>query len=243
MNPNLTLPLAGSGIALLFLLAITLIRKFDLLTKLGFGKPIENKSVHDFINIRDIKGNFLYTNDDKICAFFRIDPITVDLYSQREKRQLCQLLSSQLASENKPFKFLAVSRPVDISPLISEYKQIIDTTQDTKVKDILKNEMIEMNNYAHSGDVVQRQFYFMIWEDYKRNNEQDLMKRITEFANKFKTCRLSGEILKQHEMVRLCNLVNNPAYTHIEDMSMEANIPTIIGLYGQKNEEGESSYA
>lgn len=243
MNQTVTFPLIGAGIAALFLLVLTIFRKFDLLSKFGFGKPLENKSVHDFINIRDIKGNFLYTNDDKICAFFKIDPISVDLYSQREKRQLCQLLSSQLASENKPFKFLAVSRPVDISPLISEYKQIIDTSPDTKIKDILKNEMIEMNNYAHSGDVVQRQFYFMIWEDYKRNNEQDLLKRITEFASKFKTCRLSGEVLKQHEIVRLCNLVNNPAYTHIEDMSMEANIPTIIGLYGNRNEEGDADYA
>jgi len=241
MNSSITFSLIASGIAIFFLILISLFRKFNLASKFGFGKPVENKSVHDFINIRDIKGNILYTIDDKICAFFKIDPITVDLYSQREKRQLCQLLSSQLASENKPFKFLAVSRPVDISPLISEYKQIIDTTPDTKIKDILKNEMVEMNNFAHSGDVVQRQFYFMIWEDFKKNNEQELVKRISDFANKFKSCRLSGEILKQHEIVRLCNLVNNPAYTHIEDMSMEANIPTIIGLFGNKNSEGEEN--
>lgn len=241
MDNRLLLPLVGSGVALLFLLAITLIRKFDFLSK--SNKRMENKSVHDFINVRDIRGNFLYTNDDKICSFFKIDPITVDLYSQREKRQLCQLLSSQLAAENKPFKFLAVSRPVDISPLISEYRQIMDTTQDLIIRDILKNEMIVMNNYAHSGDVVQRQFYFMIWEDYKRETEQDLMKRMTEFANKFKNCRLNGEILKQNEIVRLCNLVNNPAYTHIEDMNIETNIPTIVGLYANKNEEGELQHA
>lgn len=241
MDSELLLPLVGSGIALLFLLGITIVRKFDLFS--SKNKKLENKSVHDFINVRDIKGNFLYTNDDKICAFFKIDPITVDLYSQSEKRQLCQLLSSQLAAENKPFKFLAVSRPVDISPLISEYRQIMDTTQSLVIRDILKNEMLVMNSYAHSGDVVQRQFYFMIWDDYKRETEQDMMKRITEFANKFKTCRLSGEILKQNEIVRLCNLVNNPAYTHIEDMNIETNIPTIVGLYAKKDEEGELQHA
>ncbi|HEY5557802.1 hypothetical protein [Acetobacterium sp.] len=197
---------------------------------------VGEKSIHSLINIRDIRDSFLYTNDNKICAYFKVDPISVDLYSQREKKALCQLLSSQLASEQRPFKFLAVSRPVDISPLISDYSQIWSSTDNSVVRDILSNEMTVMMNYAHSGEVVQRQFYFMLWEDWKPGIESDLLKRINEFRNKFITCRLTGDVLKQQEIVRLCNLVNNPAYSAVEDMEFDANITTIIDLYGNRDE-------
>jgi len=200
-----------------------------------------DKSVHDLINIRDIRDNFLYTNDNKICAYFKVKPISIDLYSQREKKALCQLLSSQLASEQRPFKFLAVSRPIDISPLISDYSEIWSNTDNAVVRDILSNEMTVMMNYAHSGEVVQRQFYFMLWEDWTPNIEVDLLKRINDFRNKFIYCKLSGEVLKQQEIVRLCNLVNNPAYSAVEDMDFEANIPTIINLYGNCDNEWDEN--
>lgn len=236
------IPIIASFIGLFILGVATLWNKRNKSTSASAKKKHDasgDKNVHDLINIRDIKGNFLYTDDHKICAYFRVNPISVDLYSQREKKQLCQMLSSQLASEQRPFKFLAVSRPVDISPLISEYSQILTQSSNNVVKDILKNEIKVIHEHSSSGDVVQRQFYFMLWETYEEGIERDLLKRINDFKNKFVTCRLNGEVLKQQEIVRLCNLVNNPAYSHIEDMNSEANITTIIDLYGGNDDENE----
>jgi len=232
------LPIIASVLGLIVLLVAALWNKRNKISQLSkFTKGTTGeKSIHDLINIRDIKDHFLYTNDNKICAYFKVNPISVDLYSQREKKQLCQLLSSQLASEQRPFKFLAVSRPVDISPLISDYSQIWSLTDNSVVKDILSNEMTVMMNFAHSGEVVQRQFYFMLWEEWTTGIERDLLKRVNDFRNKFISCRLTGDVLKQQEIVRLCNLVNNPAYSAVEDMDFEANIPTIIDLYGNRDE-------
>ncbi len=187
----------------------------------------EQKTANDFVNVKDIKDRFLYTRDGQIVMYVKINPISIDLLSEREKKQLCKTLTAELSSEQKPFKFLAVSRPVDISPLINEYTQIISSTSDQKQKDLLRNEMLVMSNYALSGDVVERQFYIMLWEKYEDDIERDMTRRCYEFVSKFESGNIRCEILKEQDIVRLCNLVNNPAYANIEDTEFEATIPIL----------------
>lgn len=194
------------------------------------SKEILNKDEHtanEFVNVKDIKDRFLYTRDGQIIMYIKINPISIDLFSEREKKQLNKTLTAELSSEQKPFKFIAVSRPVDISPLINEYTQIISSTSDQKQKDLLRNEMLVMSNYALSGDVVERQFYIMLWEKYEDGVERDLSKRCYEFVSKFESGSIGCEILKEQDIVRLCNLVNNPAYSNIEDSEFKATIPLL----------------
>ncbi|QAA32752.1 hypothetical protein [Clostridium manihotivorum] len=187
----------------------------------------EQKTANDFVNVKEIKDRFLYTRDGQIIMYIKINPISIDLLSEREKKQLCKTLTAELSSEQKPFKFLAVSRPVDISPLINEYTQIISSTSDQKQKDLLRNEMLVMSNYALSGDVVERQFYIMLWEKYEDGIERDMTRRCYEFVSKFESGNIRCEILKEQDIVRLCNLVNNPAYANVEDTEFEATIPIL----------------
>lgn len=179
----------------------------------------------EFVNVKDIKDRFLYTRDGYIIMYIKINPISIDLFSEREKKLICKTLTAELSSEQKPYKFLAVSRPVDISPLINEYTEIISNSSDQKQKDLLRNEMLVMSNYALSGDVVERQFYIMLWEKYEEDMERDISKRCYEFQSKFESGNIHCEILKQKDIVRLCNLINNPAYSNIEDSEFEATIP------------------
>lgn len=188
---------------------------------------VEQQTANDFVNVKDIKDKYLYTRDGYIVMYIKIDPISIELLSEQEKKQLCKSLTAELSSEQKPFKFLAVSRPVDISPLINEYTRILGTTSDHKQKDLLRNEMIVMSNYALSGEVVERQFYIMLWEQYENSVERDISKRCYEFVSKSESCNIRCEILKQNDIVKLCNLINNPAYSNIEDSEFEATIPLI----------------
>ncbi len=119
------------------------------------------------------------------------------------------MLTAELSSERKMFKFLAVSRPVDISPLINEYTDLLSTTQDQKQKQLLRNEMMVMSNYALSGEVVERQGYIMLWEKFELGIEQELDKRAYEMLGRFEGCNIQCELLKQQEIVKLCNMVNN----------------------------------
>lgn len=47
------------------------------------------------------------------------------------------------------------------------------------------------------------------------------MKECREFVSKFESGNIRWEILKEREIVRLCNLVNNPAYVQAEDAQFE----------------------
>ncbi|MFQ9979640.1 hypothetical protein [Clostridium cadaveris] len=213
----LLLCLICGGLTLLFL------KKNSKGTKVTENK--EQKTANEFVNVKDIKERYLYTRDGYIIMYIKINPISIDLLSEREKKLLCKTLTAELSSEQKPYKFLAVSRPVDISPLINEYTGIISNSSDQKQKDLLRNEMLVMSNYALSGEVVERQFYIMLWERYEEDIEREISKRCYEFKSKLESGNIQCEILKQQDIVRLCNLVNNPAYTNIEDSEFEATIP------------------
>ncbi|WP_414732311.1 hypothetical protein [Acetobacterium carbinolicum] len=198
-------------------------------------KEPEQNSVHDFINVKDIKGYFLYTKDNKICAYYQMDAISLELLSQNEKRALCKQLCVQMAPESA-WRFLSVERPVDIFPLVEEYSRIWTQTTEPVVKDILGKEMLEMHHFAESGEIVQRQYYFIVWEEYEADIERDFLKRITDIESRLASATINGEILKQQEIVRLCNLINNPAYCHLEDMEYGNQITTIMDLYKNSHE-------
>ena len=188
---------------------------------------IDNKkeTAQDFVNVKDIKDKFLYTRDEKIISYIQINPIDINLLSKREKQTLARTLTAELTSERKTFKFIAVSRPVDISPLLTEYQNIISNTTNQKQKELLRHEMYSISNFALSGEVVERQFYIMLWEDYEEGIERDILKRAMEFASKLESSSIKCSILTENKIVRLCNLINNPAYTNIEDTSFEPTIP------------------
>jgi len=186
-------------------------------TKHVDAKSQQELTAQEFVNVKDIHDKFLYTRDGQVIAYLKINPISIDLFSDIEKEQICRVLTAELSSIQKPFKFLAVSRPVDITPLINEYTALLAETVDQKQKELLRNEMMVMSNYAVSGEVVERQFYIMLWTRFRTGIEQDLLKECREFCNKFESANIGCDIIKEHEIVRLCNLVNNPAYTHLEE--------------------------
>lgn len=173
-------------------------------------------TANEFVNVKDIKDHFLYTRDGQIIAYIKINPISIDLFSDNEKEQICRVLTAELSSIQKPFKFLAVSRPVDITPLINEYTELLSKTNDQKQKELLRNEIMVVSNYAMSGEVIERQFYIMLWNKNREGIENDLLKECREFCQKIESVNVCCEIINEQEIVRLCNLVNNPAYTYYD---------------------------
>ena len=171
---------------------------------------IDNKkeTAQDFVNVKDIKDKFLYTRDEKIISYIQINPIDINLLSKREKQTLARTLTAELTSERKTFKFIAVSRPVDISPLLTEYQNIISNTTNQKQKELLRHEMYSISNFALSGEVVERQFYIMLWEDYEEGIERDILKRAMEFASKLESSSIKCSILTENKIV-ITHFVDN----------------------------------
>lgn len=179
----------------------------------------------DFVNIIDIRDKFLYTRDEKIIIYIQINPIDINLISKREKQILSRTLTAELTSERKTFKFIAVSRPVDISPLLTEYQNILSNTINQKQKELLRQEMYSISNFALSGEVVERQFYIMIWEYYEEGIERDILKRGIEFVSKLEGSGVKASIINESKIIRLCNLINNPAYVNLEGTNFDVDMP------------------
>ena len=76
-------------------------------------------TANEFVNVRDVQGKFLYTRDGFVLAYLRIMPVSIDLFSKSEKKQIVRRLTANMSAIQYPFQLLAVSRPVDISPLLS----------------------------------------------------------------------------------------------------------------------------
>jgi len=184
------------------------------------------QTAQQFINVRDVKDKYLYTKDGLVLTYLRIHAISIDLYSKAEKNTLIKQLTAELSDIQYPFKFMAVSRPVDISPLISDMQGMLKTADDRR-KELLRQEILQMSSYALSGEIVERQFYISLWERYEDGAEKDLLKCASLLAEKLTTNGIGCDVLTEKEIVRLLNLVNNPSYTHLEDTEFEAVISTL----------------
>lgn len=215
----LTATLVGGGLLLLFL-------KMTKKRPVSDETAIAIQTAQQFINVRDVKDKYLYTKDSLVLVYLRVHAISIDLYSKAEKNNLIKQITAELSDIQYPFKFMAVSRPVDISPLISDMQGMLKTADD-KRKELLRQEILQMSSFALSGEIVERQFYIALWDRYEDGVEKDLLKRASLLAEKFTTNGIGCDILTEKEIVRLLNLVNNPSYTHLEDTDFEAGMPML----------------
>lgn len=181
----------------------------------------------EFVNVKDIKGKFLYTRDNQVLCYLKILPISIDLFSKNEKKQMIRQLTANMSSVAHPFQLIAVSRPVDISPLLSELSAALTDSSDVKQRELLKQEILEMTTFALSGEVVERQFYILLWDKAVDGAERDLLQKMKNLGSYFNDSGIQTEFLEQQDIVRLCNLINNPAYVHLEDSAFEAAIPIL----------------
>lgn len=189
---------------------------------------IARQTANELINLKDIRGKYGYTRDNHVLMYLKVEPVFIDLFSRREKREITRRLTAELSSEQKRFKFIAVSRPADVSLLTNEYAELRANSTDQVQKDLLRKEMLWLNTCAISGESMERQFYFIFWERYEDGCEQDLLKRCQDFASKLESCGSACEIMEEKGIARLGNLVNNPAYVQIEDSGFESAIPFIV---------------
>lgn len=215
-------------IATLILIICAGLYYFLVLNPKNIGKRgKDSNSSNEFVNIRDINEDFLYTLDGYIMKYIRIYPISLELLSDREKEVLTLGISNELSQlDNLDFKFIAVSRPVDISPIIDEHQKKLTESVDKYQRELLRKEIMELSVYATSGEVVERQFFFCLWDTEKRKRE--FSERVEKFAKAFTSNRIKVEILDKRGMIRFANMVNHPQYVHLEEINPENVVTTLI---------------
>ena len=193
------------------------------------------QTANDFVNVKDVSGPVLFSKDGLLFAFLRIQPISLDLLSPREKEKKIRSFAAEFSAEKKGFKFFSISRPVDISGLSARLTGLLAEATDTVQKDLLNNEIREVSAFALTGEVTERQFYLILWEPVASDGEKELLRRARELENRFAGCEIVAELCNQGPIIRLLNLFANPNYAHLEDDNADPAIP-FIGKGVHRNE-------
>ena len=89
-----------------------------------FGSKEKEKTCNEEINVKDVRNNFLYTNDNKIMCYIKIHPLNLYLLSNKEKESIMKQLSAELSSETKPMKFFSIARPVEVSSVLDDLRNL-----------------------------------------------------------------------------------------------------------------------
>lgn len=187
-------------------------------------------SAQDFINVRDIVDHVLYTKDNYCISYVRLQPPMSSLWSRREKKMKTNTLVAEVSKDRQPWILTAVSRPMDISQLISQYRQLRDHTDNPIRKKLLKQEMNELQKKVGGGEAVERQFYIKIWAPDKDGAETELLERARQIVSAYESVGITGQILKKPDIIRFCNLVHNPAYINAEDVNSNPSVPMIVEM-------------
>ena len=67
-------------------------------------EELAQMTANEFVNVKDIRGNFLYTRDNVALAYLKIFPISTELFSKNEKRLIAKQLTASLSSSQYPFQ-------------------------------------------------------------------------------------------------------------------------------------------
>ena len=85
-----------------------------------FLKKEEEQSLNEFLNVKNIKENFLYTLDGQVIQFIKVEPINIELLTDDELESKMNFSSIEFSEEQQPYKILVIPRAVDISEHIEE---------------------------------------------------------------------------------------------------------------------------
>ena len=173
---------------------------------------------------------FCFDQDDYAISYVRLQPPMSSLWSKREKRMRTNTLVAEVSKDKAPWILTAVSRPMDITQLINQYRQKRDETDDPIRKQILKQETRELQTKVGAGEAIERQFFIKVWMNNKPGVEAELMDRARNIISAYESIGVLGHILKKPEIIRYCNLVHNPAYINMDDVSVDANMPFIFDV-------------
>ena len=192
----------------------------SLIKKL-FKKENKNKTCNEEVGILDIRNNYIYTSDGYVIAGLKIYSINTQLLTDREKANLINDLSAELSSEQEELKYFNIARAVDISPLQDYLNELIDTTDNTIQKRLLKTHWKEVQRLSLNGEIVERQSFLMINSKLEDNCEKDLLKRCLDLSVKFDRAGIKTEILDEPSLIQLCNSFLNMNYAYREDSDIE----------------------
>lgn len=192
-----------------------------------FQRNKKIQSLNEFLNIKDIKDNYLYTLDEQVISFIKVNPMNIELLSDKELESKMDLSSIEFSNEQYPYKIMVIPRAVDISDYIREQEELKDKLTDDICIEIINNRIISITEMIENKNIIENEFYIMIFELNKNNVEIELNKRANNWINRLKNCGLKSELLEERDIILLIKSFTIPEFARLEGTDYRDNIVQI----------------
>lgn len=170
-------------------------------------------TVNEFLKIKDIRGDFLYTTDGYIKTFIRVFPQNTTLKTYQEQAGIALNLASNFSTETSAFKIFITSRPVDVSKMTDYQINLMNNETDTQIQYLLSQRINGLNNLANSGIALEEEIYIEIWTKDQEGAENELYSRKNRIIQELSSSGFNCNELSEKQLQQLVDSYNNPDST------------------------------
>ena len=180
-----------------------------ILNKLKKQKDI---SLNEFLNIADIEDNCITTIDGFILMILNIKAQNFGLLSEKELVNRMNSMSVEFSNERYPYKILVTPKIVDITETIKEQEELKQKVDNEIFREIIENRINFLQNFVSDKEIIENDFFLIIWEKETEKAKIELQKRANNWKNRLRNCELKSEILNNEELIYLIKTFNLPNY-------------------------------
>lgn len=187
----------------------------------------KEKTLNEFLNIKNIENNFLTTLDGQVISFIKVSPINTELFSEEELENKMDSMSIEFSNEQEPYTIFVIPRKVDISEFINEQQELRKGIQDQVGIKIIEKRIVCTHELVADKNIIENEFYLCIWVKDGENAKENLLKRANNWKQRLKNCDFETKILKETEIILLIKSFTIPEFARKEDTDYSDNIVTI----------------
>ena len=169
----------------------------------------------------------MYTLDEQVISFIKVNPMNIELLSDKELESKMDLEAIEFSNEQFPYKIIVIPRAVDISDYIREQEELRNKLTDDVCIEIINNRIISTTEMIENKNIIENEFYIMIFDANKENIEIELNKRANNWMSRLKNCGLKSEILEERDIILLVKSFTIPEFARTEGTDYRDNIVQI----------------
>lgn len=167
-------------------------------------------TANEFLKIKDIRNDLLYTTDGYIKTFLQVYPQNTTLKTYNEQANIALNLASNFSTETTAFKIFITSRPVDVSKMTDYQIKLMNNETDPQIQHLLSQRINGLNNLANSGIALEEEIYIEIWTKDQEGAENELYSRKSRIAQELASAGFNYNDVSEKQLQQLVDTYNNP---------------------------------
>lgn len=170
-------------------------------------------SCNEFLKIKDIRGDLLYTTDGYVFTYIQVFPQNTRLKTTREQTNIALNLARELSTETEPFALFLTNRPVDVSKMIDYQDELSLKATDPQIQNLINKRIQGLNTLSNTGIALEEEIYIRIWKKDKDGVEDELNTRKNRLTQELLNAGFRTKLLSEKELQQLCDSFTNPDST------------------------------